>query len=250
MKILFQKTTILRNPISAGWHAHAYWQMDYSPDIRKIKVFLENKTLSLSPSEFLLIPPYCGHKIIVPSRGVYKNVKFEAENFIAANRRAFTVPLAASENIINEILAKLESDDDISKRVNEKLLDALFISLNLPEKNKRSSGKISDERISAAVNYMEKTSFSELKLDKIASEAKLSLNHFIRKFTEETGITPMRYLKRQRMKKAVELLRYSDFNLSQIADALEFPDLHRFSRAFKNEFGSSPGNYRKKLVKK
>lgn len=249
MKILFQKTTALKNPIIAEWHSHTYWQMDYSPDIRKIKIFLADKTISLSPSELIIVPPYREHKIIVPSSGVYKNIKFEAEEFAVPDKGAFTVSIAVSKNIINEILRRID-DDDVSKHVNEQLLAALFISLNLPEKNERPSGKIFDKRISVAINYMEKSYFSELKLEKIASKAKLSLNHFIRKFAEETGVTPIRYLRRRRMKKAVELLRYSDFNLSQIADALEFPDLHRFSRAFKNEFGSSPGNYRRNLVQK
>ena len=57
------------------------------------------------------------------------------------------------------------------------------------------------------------------------------------------------YLIQIRMEKSADLLTSTTFHISEIANAVGFPDALAFSKAFKKHFGQSPSNYRKALKK-
>lgn len=85
---------------------------------------------------------------------------------------------------------------------------------------------------------------------------KLPLNYdYVRKlFKKETGATPHEYLVHTRMKLAAEILsggisnRYSEYSVSQVAEACGYLEPLYFSRVFKKHFGVSPSEYaREKL---
>lgn len=86
---------------------------------------------------------------------------------------------------------------------------------------------------------------------------KLPLNYdYVRKlFKKEVGVTPHEYLTRARMKRAKDVLlsgvtnRYSDFSVTQIAEACGFAEPLYFSRVFKKYYGVSPSNYLKDVEK-
>lgn len=76
---------------------------------------------------------------------------------------------------------------------------------------------------------------------------------YIRKlFKKETGLTPHEYLTAKRMERASGLLssgitnRYSNYTVSQVAEACGFAEPLYFSRVFKKYFGVSPSEYSKR----
>ena len=79
----------------------------------------------------------------------------------------------------------------------------------------------------------------------------LPLNYdYVRKlFKKEVGATPHEYLLRARMERARSILlsgvsnRYSDYTVSQIAEACGFSEPLYFSRVFKKYFGVAPSYY-------
>lgn len=81
----------------------------------------------------------------------------------------------------------------------------------------------------------------------------LPLNYdYIRKlFKKETGITPHEYLVSKRMELAKNIIlskaanRYSNYTVSQIAEACGFSEPLYFSRVFKKYYGVSPSEYGK-----
>lgn len=86
---------------------------------------------------------------------------------------------------------------------------------------------------------------------------KLPLNYdYVRKlFKKEVGVTPHEYLTRARMKRAKDVLlsgvtnRYSNYSVTQIAEACGFAEPLYFSRVFKKYYGVSPSNYLKDVEK-
>lgn len=84
---------------------------------------------------------------------------------------------------------------------------------------------------------------------------KLPLNYdYVRKlFKKQTGVTPHEYLTHTRMKKAKDILlsgvtnRFSDYTVTQIAEACGFPEPLYFSRVFKKYYGVAPSYYLKNL---
>lgn len=81
---------------------------------------------------------------------------------------------------------------------------------------------------------------------------KLPLNYdYIRKlFKKETGVTPSEYLLKERMTLAQQLLssgisnRFSEYSVSQIAEACGYSEPLYFSRVFKKYFGVAPSEYK------
>ena len=78
----------------------------------------------------------------------------------------------------------------------------------------------------------------------LAREVALSRSAFIDRFTGLVGVPPIRYLTSWRLQTARLRLRESPQTLRQIAHAVGYAAEEAFSRAFKREFGVSPGRWR------
>ncbi len=71
----------------------------------------------------------------------------------------------------------------------------------------------------------------------------MSKYHFLRVFKSVTGATPLDYRDRIRIDHAKELLKNSNFSVSEISESLGFSSLAYFSAAFKKATGLSPTEY-------
>jgi AraC-like DNA-binding protein len=89
---------------------------------------------------------------------------------------------------------------------------------------------------------------TELDLQSIAWEARMSLSHFRKLFREAHGESPRAMQNRARMQKACELVLHSGRSVTEIAWQLGFSTVHNFSRAFKREVGVSPRGYQRKML--
>ena len=75
---------------------------------------------------------------------------------------------------------------------------------------------------------------------------KLNRTYFGRIFKETVGKSPQQFLLNYRMTKAAELLKLTNLSISDIGNAVGYPNQLHFSRAFKNVFGISPREWRNK----
>jgi AraC-like DNA-binding protein len=89
-------------------------------------------------------------------------------------------------------------------------------------------------------HYAEKVSLKEL-----AAYVGLSEQHLIRSFRKESGITPIDYLKRYRLRRAKALLEAGDKSITEVALEVGFSDSSYFARVFRREVGVSPSAYRR-----
>ena len=65
------------------------------------------------------------------------------------------------------------------------------------------------------------------------------------KIKELTGETPNKYIMRQRMKKASELLLTGDYNVTDVCYMVGLEDISYFNKCFKSYYGVSPSKYGK-----
>ena len=84
-----------------------------------------------------------------------------------------------------------------------------------------------------------------LKISEIAKKLNLNRSYLYKIFKEETDYSLKDYLIQIRMEKSADLLTRTTFHISEIANAVGFPDALAFSKAFKKHFGQSPSHYRK-----
>ena len=62
-----------------------------------------------------------------------------------------------------------------------------------------------------------------------------------------TGTTPSEYMRAKRIKRAEELLREGEYNISEIAYRVGFNNPRYFSKYFQEAYGMTPSQYKKKL---
>lgn len=86
-------------------------------------------------------------------------------------------------------------------------------------------------------NYQDKISISDLSKKLAYSESMLN-----RKFKKEVHITFNEYLNRYRINKAIELLKNSDYNITDISYMCGYSSAKYFSRVFKKYLGISPSD--------
>ncbi len=102
------------------------------------------------------------------------------------------------------------------------------------------------DAVEAAIAYMERNwSDGLLGLQRLADAVGLSKYHFARIFKEATGQSPGEYLRAMRMEQAMNLLRFSDLPVKEIAYQCGFnSDIH-FCSMFKKRYGITPGSLRR-----
>lgn len=101
-----------------------------------------------------------------------------------------------------------------------------------------------EARITRVIRLIERAPDEEYTLLRLATEANLSLYHFLRVFEQIAGLTPHQYLLRIRLRNAAMRLVEQPAKILDIAFDSGFSDVSNFNRAFRAEFGMSPRKYR------
>ena len=107
-----------------------------------------------------------------------------------------------------------------------------------------SSGKVRDFYIKEALNYIEQNFQNDISVEGIAQFCGLNRTYFGRIFKEAVGKSPQEFLLSYRMTKAAELLKLTRLSISDVGNAVGYPNQLHFSRAFKNTYGVSPREWR------
>ena len=92
--------------------------------------------------------------------------------------------------------------------------------------------------------YIERNYAKHLTMEGVAQEVNLSPAYFSNLFKKETGQNFTEYIIDYRIRMAKDMLKNSDKNVSEIAEALGFADSRYFSKLFKKEVGVKPTDYR------
>lgn len=81
----------------------------------------------------------------------------------------------------------------------------------------------------------------------VARQVGLNYENFRKRFAQLGGESPGRYQKRRRLEWACSSIYHGDLSFKQIADELGFCDVFHFSKAFKQEIGATPSEYRRRV---
>ena len=95
--------------------------------------------------------------------------------------------------------------------------------------------------------YMEEHYQEKLYIRDLASLCHLNEQYFTRFFGNHVGVPPLEYLNRYRVKKATDLMIYSEEKIVDIAKNTGFHNQGNFIKTFKTIMGESPNQYRKRM---
>ena len=98
--------------------------------------------------------------------------------------------------------------------------------------------------ITQATQYMQHHYAMSMTVDGLARSVGMSKSHFIHRFTEQTGYSPIAYLNHYRITQSVEMLRTSKMSIAQIADKCGFMSITHFNRLFLRFVGKTPKEIR------
>jgi AraC family L-rhamnose operon transcriptional activator RhaR len=85
-------------------------------------------------------------------------------------------------------------------------------------------------------------------LQDLAADLHVSPSYLLRIFKSSTGLPPMSYLAKRRVETAAELLLHGDDSISEIGQAVGWPDQNYFARRFKAHFGLAATTYRSRFA--
>jgi len=100
------------------------------------------------------------------------------------------------------------------------------------------------DEINAAIYYIRNHYQEKIYLSDFEKIVHMSRNYFVRVFKECTSLSPYEYILHYRVDKAKELLRTSDYSVSQISFKVGFESESNFIKYFKKITGKTPLQFR------
>ncbi len=121
---------------------------------------------------------------------------------------------------------------------------------SLGRKDKRKverepEGGLSGSALKRVTDYVGDNLARDISLAEVAGAANLSARHFSRLFKESTGVSPYRYVIRQRVEKAKDLLAGTDLPVGEVALLCGFAHQGHLSRHFRPLIGATPARFRR-----
>lgn len=145
----------------------------------------------------------------------------------------------------NELLLKIKNIISRNEYVISKYRKEL---INRPEiKIEQSQDEIFLENLNNFVN--ERLSDPNFKVDELAAKLNMSHSSLYRKCSSLTGLSLIDYIRQLRLKKAAILLAKYGYNISEVAYMVGFNNPKYFTKSFKNQFKTSPKQFKDKMLK-
>ncbi|HKR00218.1 MAG TPA: helix-turn-helix transcriptional regulator [Pyrinomonadaceae bacterium] len=105
-----------------------------------------------------------------------------------------------------------------------------------------------DPRIQRAIRLMTADLRPEISINELAKSLNLSESRLRHLFKAETGVSPMQYLKAQRIQRARKLLENTFLSVKEVMMEVGAKDKSHFIRDFKKAFGLSPSQLRARYL--
>lgn len=225
--------------------------------------FINNNIYDVLPGDLIIIPKGILHKTTsIDNSGFDRYCVYFDDNVIA--RLKAHIGDAPFDSFFNsECLVLPESDAKIIKQkldfmhaekgVNDMyspaicenlLCDIILCAMRNGTKKALKSGSDIGQ-IQQAIKYINANFAENITLKDVASVLHMEETYFSKKFKQLTGLGFKEFLIQTRIKKAEELLAYTDFGIAQISEKCGFASSNYFGDAFKRINGMSPRQYRK-----
>lgn len=128
-----------------------------------------------------------------------------------------------------------------------------FYVSSLPSDGELPTGRVSAQEqkfLRSIQEYVSANLHRNISLDDLAEVVCLSPSTLYKKMKDYAGISPMEYVMKVRLHRAVELLKDDSVSVQEVAQAVGFNTHSFFSECFKREFGMTPRQWRLRTIAK
>ena len=108
--------------------------------------------------------------------------------------------------------------------------------------------QIADEAIKKAVQFIKSKLDQKINVPELAKMCNLGLTSFNTKFKKETGLPPIEFLMKERVKRSKILMQKKELSLKQIAYSCGFNSYEYFCSSFKKIEHKKPSEFRKEVA--
>lgn len=152
------------------------------------------------------------------------------------------------EMALQRIAIELKQPDPISAAMVESQAKQLLVQMVRLSGayHERQKGGLSSFDLKRAIEMIGALSGETLTLAALANELGVSRFHFSRAFKQSTGKTPHAFIAERRLEKSSGMLRSTNLSATEIALECGFGSSSHFAIAFRQAFGVSPTEYRRR----
>ena len=146
------------------------------------------------------------------------------------------------QNLIENLLLVLSREKPSKRKISQMTMALLFVqlmghteTLDMPDEEQATIFKV--------LSYIE-THYAAGSLSELSENLHYDLYGLSREIKRKTGKTYTQLIQEKRLAQAAFLLKNTDRNVDDIANAVGYENMGYFHRIFKEYFGVSPRNYR------
>ncbi|SKC09364.1 AraC-type DNA-binding protein [Lachnospiraceae bacterium] len=219
----------------------------YEEELRELKSIenADRKALAESISE-----TYEGSIGILADDPLRSGKNVAIGNITLASRAAIRggVSPEKSFSLTDSLIRKLEKIDNIPE-VEAFKREAQYAFIGLVEQEKKAGAdkaRTENPVIRQVKNYIYSHLNSPIEVSEIAEALELNPDYLSHLFSVQEKITITDYIRKEKVRRGENLLRYSEYKIREISYYLGFCSQSHFSRVFKAVNGMTPNQYRKK----
>ncbi|MBF2075215.1 MAG: helix-turn-helix transcriptional regulator [Synechococcales cyanobacterium C42_A2020_086] len=211
--------------------------------------------ISITPAEMPFFARWQGDDHYLHIRIASQFVRRVAEEALALDpdslelRPEFRTRDPQIESIGLLLLAELQQPQLGSRLYVESLANAFAVHLLRhyavsPFRPPRAAGELLQHQLLQVLDFIQEHLEQEIKLADLAALVGVSPFHFSHLFKQTTGFSPYQYLLQQRIERAKQLLKQTNYSIMEIALLCGFNSHSHLSKQFRQRMGMSPKAYR------
>lgn len=239
---------------------HSFYEMNMITKGQCCFEIQNNKSITVSRGNFIIIPPNVKHKISFESNELSRTKIFFT---FESNKEKNTDFFKSAESVLqnknvfqyNEQMQTLLSlMIDVSKKMPEEYKTSIFLhaitfimeTLRVISKENVVKESETTKIVNRAVEYISLNASATLGVANVADYLGISTKQFTRIFNKHMGISPGKYIKNCRISRISDFLLFSDLSITDIVESMEYPDYASLVNAFKRAKGVTPIQYKNK----
>lgn len=137
----------------------------------------------------------------------------------------------------------LRQANEIGELYNEMLMDFAKKMAMLPKQ------KVYSVQIVKALEYIYMHRNERLTVSQIAEELSINRSYLSMLFRKETGSSISDFIRREKVKAAQNMLRFSEYSYGDVAEYFGFASQSHFIKCFKEQTGMTPKEYRSEQMR-
>lgn len=198
-------------------------------------------------NNIVILPKGCSYDWFCVESGHFSIIEFECDKSYS---EIFSFNIKNGE-IYLETVKKMEIERELNKTTStldefKNLYGLLSSILKTAEKKYVSSDR--EKKILLTIEYIAQNYNKHICNDELAGVAGLSVVNFRKLFKDIMGISPIRYVRLFKIKKAREMLKSDYSSITDIGLSLGYNNIYEFSRDFKKCVGKAPLMYAKQQI--